>query len=92
VETENPSACATVNCNWCKGEIVLCYLYVNVIKSECVTQLIINPIIQTRTCLISGIYHHTCHNMFSWEYTDNQCNQFMYVTLLYTSHSFVIMS
>jgi hypothetical protein len=45
VETENPSACATVNCNWCKGEIALCYLYVGVIKSECVTQLLINPII-----------------------------------------------
>jgi hypothetical protein len=33
VETEYPSACATVNCNWCKGEIALCYLYVSVIKS-----------------------------------------------------------
>jgi hypothetical protein len=37
VETENPSAFATVDCNWCKREIVLYCLYVSVIMSECVT-------------------------------------------------------
>jgi hypothetical protein len=52
VETENPSACATVNCNWCEGEIALCYLC----KCNYVTQLLINPIIRTRTRLISDLH------------------------------------
>jgi hypothetical protein len=38
-------------------------LYVSVIKSECVTQLLINPIIRTRTRHISGMYHPTRHNI-----------------------------
>jgi hypothetical protein len=37
VETGNPSVCATVNCRVCKSEIVLCSLYLNVIKCNCVT-------------------------------------------------------
>jgi hypothetical protein len=37
VERENPSACATVNFNWCKQEIALYRLCVSVIMSECVT-------------------------------------------------------
>jgi hypothetical protein len=37
VETENPSACATARCNWCKRDIALYCLCVSVIKSECVT-------------------------------------------------------
>jgi hypothetical protein len=45
VETVNPSACAAEKCNSCKGEIALCYLYVSVLKSECVAQLLINPVI-----------------------------------------------
>jgi hypothetical protein len=36
VETENPSACATVNCNWCKREITLYSQYLSIIMSECV--------------------------------------------------------
>jgi hypothetical protein len=63
VKMKDPSARATVNCRWCKSEITLYGLYVNVIKCECVTYLLINPIIQTRTHLISGMYHPTHHNM-----------------------------
>jgi hypothetical protein len=63
VERENPSACAKVVCKWCKSEIALYGLYLNVIKSECVIQLLINPIIRTRTRLINGVYHHTRHNI-----------------------------
>jgi hypothetical protein len=37
VETENPSACATVCCKVCKRAITLYCLYVRVIKCECVT-------------------------------------------------------
>jgi hypothetical protein len=65
VERENPSACATVNCrSVCKSGRALYCLCVNVIKSECVTQLLINPMIITRSCLISGVYHHTRHNIY----------------------------
>jgi hypothetical protein len=49
VETKNPSACATVECKVCKSAIALYCLYLNVIKSECVTEELINPIIRTRT-------------------------------------------
>jgi hypothetical protein len=65
VETENPSTCATVNWKVCKWAITLYCLYVCVIKCECVTQLLINPIIWTRTCHFSGMYHHTRHNIFT---------------------------
>jgi hypothetical protein len=44
VETENPSACATVNWKVCKSAIALYHLYLNVIKGECVTKVLINPI------------------------------------------------
>jgi hypothetical protein len=37
VESENPSACATVNCNWCGRDKALYCLYLSVIMSECVT-------------------------------------------------------
>jgi hypothetical protein len=53
VETENPIACATVNCDWCKTEIELYCLCVSVSVSGCVTQLLIYPIILNRTRLIS---------------------------------------
>jgi hypothetical protein len=56
VEKEDLSACPTVNCSWRKTVITLYDLYVSIITSECVTQLIINPIIRTRTRLISGIH------------------------------------
>jgi hypothetical protein len=48
-------------------------LYVSVIRCECVTQLLINPIIRTRTCLILYTSHfgvrkwlwtYTCHNIY----------------------------
>jgi hypothetical protein len=35
VETENPSACATVNWKVCKSAIVLYCLYLSVIKRGC---------------------------------------------------------
>jgi hypothetical protein len=37
VESDNFSACAMLNCNWCKREIALYRLYLSVITSECVT-------------------------------------------------------
>jgi hypothetical protein len=49
VETKNPSACATVNCQVWKSAIALYCLYLIVIKRECVTKVLINPIIRTRT-------------------------------------------
>jgi hypothetical protein len=49
VKTENPSVCATVNWKLCKPEIALYCLYLSVIKRECVTKVLINPIIRTRT-------------------------------------------
>jgi hypothetical protein len=63
VERDNPSACATVNWKKCISAIALYCLCVSVTKSESVTQLIINPIIRTRTRLISGVYHYTRHNI-----------------------------
>jgi hypothetical protein len=65
VERENPSACATVVCIWCKWEIVLYCLYVSVIRCECVNQLLMNPIIRNITRHFSGVYHHTRHNINS---------------------------
>jgi hypothetical protein len=38
METENPSACATVICKWCRSAISLYGLYLSVIKNECVTK------------------------------------------------------
>jgi hypothetical protein len=46
VETENLSACVKANCKLCKSEIVL---NLSVIKIECVIEVLINPIIRTRT-------------------------------------------
>jgi hypothetical protein len=47
VETENPSACAMVECKMCKSVIAL---YLSVIKRESVIEVLINPIIRTITC------------------------------------------
>jgi hypothetical protein len=44
VETENPSACATVNCKLCKSVI-------GCIKREIVTEVPINPITRTRAVI-----------------------------------------
>jgi hypothetical protein len=63
VERENPSACATVNWKVCISAIALYCLCVSVTKSEYVTQLLINPIIRTRTHLINDVYYHTRHNI-----------------------------
>jgi hypothetical protein len=65
VETEKTSACVVVHCKLCKSEIAVYGLYLNVIKGECATQLLKNPIIQTRICLISGVYHKTHHILVS---------------------------
>jgi hypothetical protein len=45
VETGNPSACAVVNWKVCKSAIALYCLYLSVIKRECVTNVLISPII-----------------------------------------------
>jgi hypothetical protein len=62
VETEDPNACATVCCKLCKSGISS---YLSAIKSVRVSQLLINPIIRTRTRLISGVHHPTRHNIHS---------------------------
>jgi hypothetical protein len=49
VEKEDPNACATVNWKVYKSAIALYCLYLSVIKRECVTKVLINPIIRTRT-------------------------------------------
>jgi hypothetical protein len=49
VKTEKPSACATVECKACKSVVALYCLHLSVIKGECVTKVLINPIIRTRT-------------------------------------------
>jgi hypothetical protein len=59
VERESPSTCATVNWEVCKSEIAPYGLYLNVIKSQCVTQVLINPIIRTRTHRICHAYNPT---------------------------------
>jgi hypothetical protein len=66
VETGSPSACASVVCKGCKWAIALYCLHVRVIKCACVTKLLINPIIRTRTRLISGVYHPTLHNFYTF--------------------------
>jgi hypothetical protein len=62
-KTKNPSAYATVNWKVCKWAITLYCLYISVFRCECVTQLLTNPIIRTRTRHFSGVYHHTRHNI-----------------------------
>jgi hypothetical protein len=56
---ERTNVCVAVNYNVCKSAIVLYGLYVNVIKSECVTQVLINPIIRTRTRHFLRVYQPT---------------------------------
>jgi hypothetical protein len=63
VEAESPSACATVNCKVCRSAIDLYYLYFSVIKRECVTEVVINPIIQTKTRHFRCVYHPTRDNI-----------------------------
>jgi hypothetical protein len=65
LEPEYPSACETVNCRCCRQKVALYWLWVNVIKSKCVTQMLMNPINQTRNPLINGVYHPTLHNMLA---------------------------
>jgi hypothetical protein len=64
VKTTNLSSGAAVCWRVRKSAIALYDLYLNVITSECVTQLLINPIIRTRTRLISGMYHTTRHIIY----------------------------
>jgi hypothetical protein len=56
VKTENPSACATVNCKLCISAIAL---YLSVIKRKSVTKVPVNPTIRTRTRYFGLAYHHT---------------------------------
>jgi hypothetical protein len=64
VEREFPSACATVSWKVCKSAIALCCLYFNLFKRECVTKVLINPIIRTRTRLIRRVYQPTRHSIY----------------------------
>jgi hypothetical protein len=54
VEPENPSACATVNRKLCKSAKAL---YLSVIYTDSVTEVLINPIIRTRTRHFRHAYH-----------------------------------
>jgi hypothetical protein len=62
VKTEDPSVCAMVNWKVCKSAIVLYCLYLSVIKRECVTNVLLNPIIRTRTRHLRRAYHPTRDN------------------------------
>jgi hypothetical protein len=62
VKTEDPSACATVNWKVCKSAIPLYCLYLSVIKRERVTEVLINPIIRTKTRHFRRLYHPTLDN------------------------------
>jgi hypothetical protein len=61
VETENPSACATVNWKFCKSAIALYGLWVQpvltIIESD--RKVLINPIIRSRTRYYRHAYPHT---------------------------------
>jgi hypothetical protein len=57
VKMENPSACAALKWKVCKSAIALYCLYLSVIKRECVTKVLINPIIRTRTRQSRRAYH-----------------------------------
>jgi hypothetical protein len=54
----------TVNSEVCKSAIALYGLYVSVIKSECVTQVLINPNIRTRTRHFRHAFHPTRDNIY----------------------------
>jgi hypothetical protein len=54
---ENPIACAIVNSEVCKSKIALYYMSVKVIRSGVCNQVLINPVIRTRTRLNNGVYH-----------------------------------
>jgi hypothetical protein len=55
----------TVNYNVWKSAIALYCLYLNVIKRECVTKVLINPSIRTRTRHFRRAYHPTRGNMIT---------------------------
>jgi hypothetical protein len=59
LETENPSVCATVNWKLCKSAMVL---YLSAIKRTC-NQVLINPIVRTRSRYFHHAYHSTCDNI-----------------------------
>jgi hypothetical protein len=59
VKTGNPSACAAVNWKVYKSAIALFCLNLSVIKRECVTEVLKNPIIRTRTHHFRHAYHPT---------------------------------
>jgi hypothetical protein len=63
VETENPNACATVNSKVFKSAIALYCLYLSVIKRECVTEVLINSIIRSRTVHFRRMCHPTHDNI-----------------------------
>jgi hypothetical protein len=63
VETQNPSTCATVDWKVRKSAIALHCLYLSVIKRECVTEVLINPVIRARTRHSRHAYHTTRDNI-----------------------------
>jgi hypothetical protein len=92
VETENLSACAKANWKVCKWAIAP-YCCIELTTSECVTQLLINPIIRTRTHLISRVYQPTRHtilssylrvmNVFLWNYIQ----AYMISTVIFSNYN-----
>jgi hypothetical protein len=65
VKTQNPSACTTLNWKVCKPAIALYCLYLSVIKTECVTEVLINPNIRTR--YFRHAYHQTRDNIIRYD-------------------------
>jgi hypothetical protein len=63
------------NCCTRRGPVCVCVcksgimLYLSVIERECVTKVLINPIIRTRTSHLHGAYHPTRDNMFRYQPT-----------------------
>jgi hypothetical protein len=49
-------------------------------------QLLINPIIRTRTRVISGVYHYTRHNITAWKTVPNFIKLVKYIIPLRPSH------
>jgi hypothetical protein len=59
MKVEDSSACVTTNCKSCNSVIAL---YLNVIKRDCVTKVLTNPIIRTGTRHFRHAYQPTRDN------------------------------
>jgi hypothetical protein len=79
VKIENPSEFPAVNWKVCKSAIALYCLNVNVNKRECVTKVLINSIIRTRTRHSRNAQHLRSNNIII--NTNSTSIQFLFVYL-----------